>query len=81
MPSNDEANGVDLCTEVFGDPADPPILLIMGVGASMIWWEEGLLRCSPATRVGSSSAMTTATRDARLPVCPARRVHGGGPDG
>ena len=39
-----EANGVELCTEPFGDPADPPILLIMGVGASMLWWEEGFCR-------------------------------------
>src|SRR3954453_12665387 len=36
-----EANGVELCTEPFGDPADSPILLIMGTGASMLWWEEG----------------------------------------
>jgi pimeloyl-ACP methyl ester carboxylesterase len=36
-----EANGVELCTESFGDPLDPPILLIMGMGASMLWWEEG----------------------------------------
>jgi pimeloyl-ACP methyl ester carboxylesterase len=36
-----EANGVELCAEAFGDPADPPILLIMGIGASMLWWEEG----------------------------------------
>src|SRR3954453_11704440 len=36
-----EANGVELCTEHFGDPAHPPILLIMGTGASMLWWEEG----------------------------------------
>jgi pimeloyl-ACP methyl ester carboxylesterase len=36
-----EANGVDLCTEPFGDPTHPPILLIMGIGASMLWWEEG----------------------------------------
>jgi pimeloyl-ACP methyl ester carboxylesterase len=36
-----EANGVELCTEAFGSPADPPILLIMGAGASMLWWEEG----------------------------------------
>ena len=33
------ANGVELCTEPFGDPSDPPILLIMGVGASMLWWD------------------------------------------
>jgi pimeloyl-ACP methyl ester carboxylesterase len=39
-----EADGVQLCTEPFGDPADPPILLVMGVGASMLWWEEGLCR-------------------------------------
>jgi pimeloyl-ACP methyl ester carboxylesterase len=39
-----EANGVELCTESFGRPADPPIVLIMGVGASMLWWEEGLCR-------------------------------------
>jgi pimeloyl-ACP methyl ester carboxylesterase len=35
-----EANGVQLCTERFGDPDDPPILLVMGLGASMLWWEE-----------------------------------------
>ncbi|HEY1276081.1 MAG TPA: alpha/beta fold hydrolase [Thermoleophilaceae bacterium] len=39
-----EANGVELCTESFGDPAHPPILLIMGTGASMLWWEEGFCR-------------------------------------
>lgn len=39
-----EANGVELCTEDFGDPADPPILLVMGTGASMLWWDEGLCR-------------------------------------
>ena len=37
-----EANGVELCTEAFGAAADPPILLVMGLGASMLWWEEGL---------------------------------------
>ena len=36
-----DANGVELCTEPFGDPAHPPLLLIMGIGASMLWWEEG----------------------------------------
>ena len=39
-----EANGADLCTESFGRPADPPILLIMGIGGSMLWWEEGFCR-------------------------------------
>src|SRR5215217_4194780 len=39
-----EVNGVELCTEPFGDPADPPILLIMGTGASMLWWDEEFCR-------------------------------------
>ena len=39
-----EANGVRLCTETFGDPGDPPILLIMGIGASMLWWDERFCR-------------------------------------
>ena len=37
-------NGVELCTESFGDPADPPILLVMGFGGSMLWWQEGFCR-------------------------------------
>ncbi|GAA1100880.1 alpha/beta fold hydrolase [Kitasatospora arboriphila] len=37
-------DGVELCTESFGDPADPPVLLVMGIGASMLWWEEGFCR-------------------------------------
>jgi pimeloyl-ACP methyl ester carboxylesterase len=39
-----DANGVELCTEPFGDPADPAIVLIMGVGGSMLWWEDGFCR-------------------------------------
>jgi pimeloyl-ACP methyl ester carboxylesterase len=39
-----EANGVELCTEPFGDPGDPPVLLVMGIGASMLWWEGGFCR-------------------------------------
>jgi hypothetical protein len=32
-----EANGVELCTEPFGDPQDPPILLVMGISSAMLW--------------------------------------------
>ncbi len=35
-----EVNGVDLCVDTAGDAADPAILLISGMGASMDWWEE-----------------------------------------
>jgi pimeloyl-ACP methyl ester carboxylesterase len=39
-----EANGVQLCAEPFGEPGSPPILLVMGIGASMLWWDEGFCR-------------------------------------
>jgi pimeloyl-ACP methyl ester carboxylesterase len=35
-----QVNGVDLCVETFGDAGDPAILLIMGGGAAMDWWED-----------------------------------------
>jgi len=39
-----EANSVQLCTEAFGARTDPAILLITGVGASMLWWEAAFCR-------------------------------------
>ena len=36
------AEGVELCAEAFGEPGDPALLLIMGGGASMDFWEEEL---------------------------------------
>jgi pimeloyl-ACP methyl ester carboxylesterase len=39
-----ETAGIELCTEPFGSPGDPPVLLITGVGSSMLWWEEGFCR-------------------------------------
>src|SRR4051812_44725047 len=35
-------NGIDLCYETFGKPDDPPLLLIMGLGGQMIWWDDEL---------------------------------------
>ena len=35
-----QANGVDICVELFGDPDDPAVVLIMGSSAAMDWWEE-----------------------------------------
>jgi pimeloyl-ACP methyl ester carboxylesterase len=35
---------VELCTEAFGEPSDPPVLLVGGLGASMLWWDEGFCR-------------------------------------
>jgi pimeloyl-ACP methyl ester carboxylesterase len=33
-------NGVDLCVQEFGSPADPALLLIGGAASSMDWWED-----------------------------------------
>ena len=33
-------DAVELAAEAFGDPADSPVLLIMGAMASMLWWPE-----------------------------------------
>jgi pimeloyl-ACP methyl ester carboxylesterase len=34
------ADGLSLAAQAFGDPARPPLLLIMGGMASMLWWPE-----------------------------------------
>ena len=39
-----ETDGVRLCVETFGDPGDPPVLLVMGMAGSMLWWDEGFCR-------------------------------------
>jgi pimeloyl-ACP methyl ester carboxylesterase len=35
---------VELCYETFGDPADPAMLLVMGLGTQMLGWHEELCR-------------------------------------
>jgi pimeloyl-ACP methyl ester carboxylesterase len=37
-----QANGLELEYDTFGNPADPPLLLVMGLGAQMITWEDEL---------------------------------------
>src|SRR5689334_7821820 len=37
-------NGITLCYETFGDPADPPLLLVMGLGMQMLGWHEDFCR-------------------------------------
>jgi proline iminopeptidase len=38
-----KANGMDLHYEEWGDPAAPPVLLIMGLGTQMIAWPEAFV--------------------------------------
>jgi pimeloyl-ACP methyl ester carboxylesterase len=37
-------DGIELCYQTFGDPAGDPLLLIMGLGGPMTWWDERLCR-------------------------------------
>jgi pimeloyl-ACP methyl ester carboxylesterase len=38
------ANGIDLCYDIFGSPDAEPMLLIMGLGAQMILWDDEFCR-------------------------------------
>lgn len=35
---------VELCYQTFGDPDDEPLLLVMGLGGPMTWWDADLCR-------------------------------------
>jgi pimeloyl-ACP methyl ester carboxylesterase len=39
-PQTARANGIDLCYEIFGKEDAEPMLLIMGLGAQMILWDD-----------------------------------------
>ena len=43
-PQIARANGIDLCYEIFGDAGAEPMLLIMGLGAQMIHWDDDFCR-------------------------------------
>ena len=35
------AGDLEICYDEFGDVDAPPVLLIMGLGAQMVYWREG----------------------------------------
>ena len=43
-PQIARANGIDICYEIFGDATAEPMLLIMGLGAQMILWDDEFCR-------------------------------------
>ena len=69
-PAFANVNGVSLCYDTFGDPKDPPIVLIMGLGGQMIAWDPAF--CAQLAErghfvvrfdnrdIGLSSKLTTA---------------------
>ncbi|MFC7494442.1 MULTISPECIES: alpha/beta fold hydrolase [unclassified Nocardioides] len=44
------ASGAELCYQTFGSPDGDPLLLVMGLGAPMTWWNPEL--CSELARAG-----------------------------
>lgn len=44
MPIAHVSPAVSLAYETFGDPADPPVLLVMGFGAQLLAWHEDFCR-------------------------------------
>jgi pimeloyl-ACP methyl ester carboxylesterase len=43
-PQIARANGIDICYEIFGDADAEPMLMIMGLGAQMIHWDDDFCR-------------------------------------
>jgi pimeloyl-ACP methyl ester carboxylesterase len=43
-PQTVRANGIDICYEIFGEAAAEPMVLIMGLGAQMIHWDDDFCR-------------------------------------
>jgi pimeloyl-ACP methyl ester carboxylesterase len=35
---------LEICYQTFGDPGDDPLLLVMGLGGPMTWWDEDFCR-------------------------------------
>ena len=42
------SNGIELCYDTFGEPDDPTMLLVMGLGSQMIHWPDGRRAALPA---------------------------------
>jgi pimeloyl-ACP methyl ester carboxylesterase len=71
-------DGVALCTETFGAPGDPPVLLIMGNGASMLWWHDAF--CAALAGGGRFVVRYDHRDTGRSTACPPGRPDYGGAD-
>jgi pimeloyl-ACP methyl ester carboxylesterase len=64
---------IDIAYERLGDPNDPPVLLIMGLGAQLIGWPDGLCDALVAQRLhvvrfdNRDAGQSTHLSDARVP--------------
>ena len=39
-----KANGIEICYDTVGDPSDPTVLLVMGLGGQLLQWDPELCR-------------------------------------
>ena len=67
-----QGNGIEIVYETFGDPSDPPLLLVMGLGMQLIHWDDELceLLASRGFRVirfDNRDAGLSTQIDARVP--------------
>ncbi|ORX05043.1 alpha/beta fold hydrolase [Mycolicibacillus trivialis] len=80
------SGGLDIAYEDMGDPADPPVLLIMGLGAQLLLWRTGFCEKLVAQGlrvirydnrdVGLSTKLTGRHVDGPVPVRMARSFFG-----
>jgi pimeloyl-ACP methyl ester carboxylesterase len=54
-------NGVELAWDSFGDPDAPPLVLIMGLGAQMVAWDEAF--CARLAEAGGHRVIRFDNRD------------------
>lgn len=40
----DIGDGIELCVEAGGDPKNPPLLMIMGLGSQMVFWPNSFIK-------------------------------------
>jgi pimeloyl-ACP methyl ester carboxylesterase len=55
------ANGIELAWDSFGDPDAPPLVLIMGLGAQMVAWDEAF--CARLAEAGGHRVIRFDNRD------------------
>ncbi len=69
----DVGRGITLCYQTFGDPANPPLLLIMGLGMQMVGWDDDFCaelagRGFHVVRFDNRDAGLSTFVDARVPT-------------
>ena len=40
-----KANGIDICSETFGDTSHPTVLFVIGLGAPLLAWPQMFVSC------------------------------------